>query len=43
MTFQLLMEGADHHVHISTPYFLPDRALRRALVGDRAAAASRSR
>jgi cardiolipin synthase A/B len=26
------MEGADHHVRISTPYFLPDRALRRALV-----------
>ena len=33
VTFQLLMEGADHHLHISTPYFLPDRALRRALVG----------
>jgi cardiolipin synthase A/B len=32
VTFQLLMEGADHHVRISTPYFLPDRALRRALV-----------
>jgi cardiolipin synthase len=31
VTFQLLMEGADHHVHIATPYFLPDRALRRAL------------
>jgi cardiolipin synthase len=26
------MEGADQHVHISTPYFLPDRALRRALI-----------
>ena len=26
------MEGADHHVRITTPYFLPDRALRRALV-----------
>jgi cardiolipin synthase len=25
------MEGADHQVQISTPYFLPDRALRRAL------------
>jgi cardiolipin synthase len=25
------MEGADQHVHISTPYFLPDRAFRRAL------------
>ena len=33
VTFQLLMEGADHHVRISTPYFLPDRALRRALIG----------
>jgi cardiolipin synthase len=26
------MEGADHHVRISTPYFLPDRALRRSLI-----------
>jgi cardiolipin synthase len=33
VTFQLLMEGADHHVRINTPYFLPDRALRRALIG----------
>lgn len=32
VTFQLLMEGADHHIRIETPYFLPDRALRRALV-----------
>jgi cardiolipin synthase len=32
VTFQLLMEGADHDLRISTPYFLPDRALRRALV-----------
>jgi cardiolipin synthase len=31
VSFQMLMEGADHHVNISTPYFLPDRALRRAL------------
>ena len=30
--FQTLMEGADHSIHISTPYFLPDRSLRRALV-----------
>jgi cardiolipin synthase A/B len=29
--FQLLMEGADRAVRITTPYFLPDRALRRAL------------
>ena len=32
VAFQLLMEGADQHVRISTPYFLPDRAFRRALV-----------
>lgn len=32
VAFQLLMEGADHHIRIATPYFLPDRALRRALV-----------
>jgi cardiolipin synthase len=32
VTFQLLLEGADHTVRISTPYFLPDRALRTALV-----------
>jgi len=33
VTFQLLMEGADREIQISTPYFLPDRALRRALIG----------
>jgi cardiolipin synthase len=33
VTFQLLIEGADHNVRISTPYFLPDRAFRRALAG----------
>jgi len=32
VTFQMLMEAADHSVHISTPYFLPDFALRRALI-----------
>jgi cardiolipin synthase len=32
VSFQLLMEGADETVRISTPYFLPDRALRAALV-----------
>jgi len=32
VAFQLLMEGADHHVRICTPYFLPDRALRKALI-----------
>src|SRR5688500_16225781 len=31
VTFQLLMEGADREIRISTPYFLPDRALRRAI------------
>ena len=31
VTFHLLMEGADRDISISTPYFLPDRALRRAL------------
>jgi cardiolipin synthase len=31
VAFQLLMEGADEEVRISTPYFLPDRALRRAM------------
>ncbi len=32
VAFQLLMEGADREVCISTPYFLPDRAMRRALI-----------
>ncbi len=32
VAFQLLMEGSDRHVHITTPYFLPDRAFRRALI-----------
>jgi cardiolipin synthase len=32
VTFQMLMEGSDHAVHVTTPYFLPDRSLRRALV-----------
>src|SRR5436190_11312142 len=32
VTFQTLMEGADHSIHINTPYFLPDRSLRRALM-----------
>jgi cardiolipin synthase len=32
VTFQLLMEGADEDLSIATPYFLPDRALRRALM-----------
>src|SRR5262249_33302034 len=32
VSFQLLIEAADETVRISTPYFLPDRALRRALV-----------
>ncbi len=32
VAFQLLIEAADSHVHLCTPYFLPDRALRRAIV-----------
>ncbi len=32
VTFQMLIEGCDQSVRISTPYFLPDRALRRALI-----------
>ncbi len=32
VVFQMLIEGAAKDVDISTPYFLPDRALRRALV-----------
>jgi cardiolipin synthase A/B len=31
--YQMLLEGAVSSVDISTPYFLPDRSLRRALVG----------
>jgi cardiolipin synthase A/B len=31
VSFQLLIEGADKTVRITTPYFLPDFALRRAL------------
>jgi cardiolipin synthase len=32
VAFQLLMEASDHEVRICTPYFLPDRAMRRALM-----------
>lgn len=32
VVFQMLIEGARASLDISTPYFLPDRALRRALV-----------
>jgi cardiolipin synthase len=32
VSFQLLIEGSDQSVRIQTPYFLPDRAFRRALV-----------
>jgi cardiolipin synthase len=28
----MLMEASEHSIHISTPYFLPDQSLRRALV-----------
>jgi len=31
IVFQMLLEGAASQVDLSTPYFLPDRALRRAL------------
>ncbi|MBI2189212.1 MAG: cardiolipin synthase B [Acidobacteria bacterium] len=31
VVFQMLVEGAASDIDISTPYFLPDRALRRAL------------
>ena len=31
IVFQMLVEGAASEIDISTPYFLPDRALRRAL------------
>jgi cardiolipin synthase len=33
VVFQMLIEGASHGVDIGTPYFLPDRALRRVLIG----------
>jgi cardiolipin synthase len=33
IAFQLLIEGAEREVRISTPYFLPDRTLRAALAG----------
>jgi cardiolipin synthase len=36
VVFQLLIEGARRDVRISTPYFLPDRALRRCLIAARA-------
>jgi cardiolipin synthase A/B len=32
VVFQMLIEGAVSEIDISTPYFLPDRALRRVLV-----------
>jgi cardiolipin synthase len=32
VTFQLLIEGADHSLRVCTPYFLPDQSLRRAFV-----------
>ena len=32
VVFQMLIEGAVRDVDVSTPYFLPDRTLRRALV-----------
>jgi cardiolipin synthase len=32
MVFQLLIANARQSIHITTPYFLPDRGLRRALI-----------
>ena len=32
VVFQMLIEGAVSSIDISTPYFLPDRAMRRALI-----------
>lgn len=32
VAFQLLITGATREVHVSTPYFLPDRTLRKALI-----------
>ncbi|MSO45731.1 MAG: hypothetical protein EXQ59_03050 [Acidobacteria bacterium] len=32
VVFQMLIEGAVRRIDISTPYFLPDHAMRRALV-----------
>ncbi len=32
VAFQLLIEGATREVRLSTPYFLPDRTLRQALI-----------
>jgi cardiolipin synthase len=32
VTFQTLIEAAERDIRINTPYFLPDRALRRALI-----------
>jgi cardiolipin synthase len=32
VVFQMLVEGATRSIDVSTPYFLPDRSLRRALV-----------
>ena len=32
VVFQMLIEGAVSSINVTTPYFLPDRALRRALI-----------
>jgi len=32
MVFQILIATAQHRIHITTPYFLPDRGVRRALI-----------
>ena len=41
--FQMLVESATSHVLIATPYFLPDKAFRRAFARTAPAAASTSR
>ena len=33
VTFQMLIDAAQHDVRINTPYFLPDKALRTCLIG----------
>jgi cardiolipin synthase A/B len=32
MVFQILISTAQHRIHITTPYFLPDRGVRHALI-----------
>jgi cardiolipin synthase len=32
MAFQMLIESASRHIRVTTPYFLPDKSLRRAFI-----------